>query len=150
MNNLSQLQSEYCHLEYLRKEEGDEKRHKTRCSHYCANNYCTVWSGKCRGSAHCEFYKEKGDEKINENNFKSSTIKKKIIALNREERKLKEKLRKKGTLIWDAKFEDVGEVVRFNEEKIIINFDNVGEKTFVINFLIKSDNWKTGKSYIIS
>lgn len=149
MNHISQLQGEYCHLEYLRKEEGEEKRHKTRCSHHCTNNYCSVWSGKCRGSAHCEFYKEKSNEEINENIFKSSTIKKKITVLNKEERKLKEKLCKKGVLIWDAKLKDIGEVVEFNEENITVIFDKIGKKIFKINFLVKSENFKTGKSYIL-
>ena len=47
------------HVEQLRMEEGDQRRHKSRCEHYVKkNNYCSVAKTRCIGSAHCSYYRE--------------------------------------------------------------------------------------------
>ena len=48
------------HVEALHMSEGDTKRHRTKCEHYCNNpkGYCHKYGGRCRGSAHCKHYCE--------------------------------------------------------------------------------------------
>ena len=47
------------HLETLKMNEDDERRHKSRCIHYNkANKFCKKQKRKCPGSAHCDYYKE--------------------------------------------------------------------------------------------
>ncbi len=149
MNNLSQLQGEYCHLEYLKREEGDEKRHKTRCSHHCTNNYCTVWSGKCRGSAHCEFYKEKGDEEINKNKCRKE---RKEINCNLDGTQLyaKEKLCKKGTVIYNKNLKEYGKIVKVKNDIITIRYNSSGTWNINVNKLVKSKDFEEGKISIKS
>lgn len=41
------------------RQEGDSRRHRSRCIHYNKNNsYCSEVVGKCVGAAHCSYYKE--------------------------------------------------------------------------------------------
>lgn len=47
------------HLETLRMNEDDERRHKSRCIYYYKpNKNCKRLNTKCPGSAHCDHYKE--------------------------------------------------------------------------------------------
>ena len=45
------------HVEFLKKEEGDTRRHKMRCKYY-KNDSCSHCMTKCCGSAHCIYYCE--------------------------------------------------------------------------------------------
>ena len=46
-----------CSIEYLRREEGDERRDKRRCTRFRKEgSYCNVYCGRCHGSAHCPYY----------------------------------------------------------------------------------------------
>lgn len=40
-----------------------KRRHKLWCDNYCNGNCCTVFQGKCIGSAHCEYYKNPNEER---------------------------------------------------------------------------------------
>ena len=47
------------HVETLRMDEDDTRRHKSRCVHYQkTNKYCTKQKRTCPASAHCDYYKE--------------------------------------------------------------------------------------------
>ena len=51
------------HVERFTREEGDDRRHRSRCANYRKSDaHCSQYSGKCRGSAHCPYYKECGSE----------------------------------------------------------------------------------------
>ncbi|MCR5251938.1 MAG: hypothetical protein K6E50_15195 [Lachnospiraceae bacterium] len=56
---VSQMQGSPWHTEIFTKKPGDEKRHRSRCIYYSKDNSrCSFYVEKCRGSAHCEHYKE--------------------------------------------------------------------------------------------
>lgn len=46
------------HVTTLRKDEKDDRRHKSRCTYYHSDGYCEYRCSKCVGSAHCSRYKE--------------------------------------------------------------------------------------------
>lgn len=64
MEKLSQRMGTASHIEYLRMEEGDTRRHKSRCIKYNKEKdicMCTTSGNyllKCGGSSHCKYYKE--------------------------------------------------------------------------------------------
>lgn len=74
------------HIEFLRKDEFDNRRHKSRCKFYnkdtkkCDCYNCLTFSHKCIGSAHCIKYKEKTIKSVeNEKTDEFNTIKEKVI-----------------------------------------------------------------------
>ena len=47
------------HVEVLKMDEYDDRRHRSRCIHYSKESkYCDQYIGDCRGSAHCPYYEE--------------------------------------------------------------------------------------------
>lgn len=47
------------HVEKYTRKDGDDRRHRSRCIYYRKHDaYCSQVVGKCRGSAHCSYYKE--------------------------------------------------------------------------------------------
>ena len=47
------------HVERFIREDGDDRRHRSRCIYYQKSDaHCNQYSGKCRGSAHCAYYRE--------------------------------------------------------------------------------------------
>lgn len=67
------------HIEVLQKDEDDPRRHYKWCKYYTPE-MCTFRRKKCRGSAHCEHYKEKikTHEKQNHNSNNPYEFYKKI------------------------------------------------------------------------
>lgn len=61
MGNLERLVGSPWHVEKMTREEGDDRRHRSRCVHYRGKpeGHCDFYCGKCRGAAHCEKYAEK-------------------------------------------------------------------------------------------
>ena len=56
----NQLQGTPWHVEIVGKEEGDPRRHRSRCKYYFRKNkeaHCVYRGGRCIGSAHCGNYK---------------------------------------------------------------------------------------------
>ncbi|MBR6821704.1 MAG: hypothetical protein IKM87_00885 [Clostridia bacterium] len=50
------------HPEYLKRDEEDKRRHRSRCRYYDKKgSYCNKGLVKCLGSSHCEFYEETKD-----------------------------------------------------------------------------------------
>ena len=63
------------HVEYMTRQEGDPKRHKSRCIYYIAKSKsCERRNGICIGSAHCMDYKEKIHEAIQDENIISPNL----------------------------------------------------------------------------
>ncbi len=59
MAGISRLTGTSWHVERYKKADGDSRRHRSRCVYYRKSDaYCSEVVGKCRGSAHCSFYKE--------------------------------------------------------------------------------------------
>ena len=57
-SNLSYLDSPW-HIEKMVRQEGDVRRHRTHCTHYCKNNKtCRAYLSSCYGAAHCRYYKD--------------------------------------------------------------------------------------------
>lgn len=47
------------HVEVLKMDEIDDRRHRSRCVHYSKESkYCDQYIGRCIGSAHCPYYEE--------------------------------------------------------------------------------------------
>lgn len=60
------------HVEKFTRAEGDDRRHRNRCIYYHKDNaYCSKEVGRCRGAAHCKFYKEPPDKK-NDNSLRDN------------------------------------------------------------------------------
>lgn len=58
MANLKRMSGTPWHVEKMTRAEGDDKRDRKKCiNHRKEGNYCSVYAGKCRGSAHCPEYK---------------------------------------------------------------------------------------------
>lgn len=56
------------HVEKMERQEGDDRRHRSRCVHYSGKKdaHCSYYSEKCRGAAHCSHYSEKIIDKSND------------------------------------------------------------------------------------
>ena len=55
-------QGENMHFTYLKMPDGEQRRHKSRCIHLQANDYCVSRGMRCCGSSLCaEHYKEKAE-----------------------------------------------------------------------------------------
>lgn len=66
------------HVERMHRQEGDDRRHKSRCEYYClGNNNCEKRHGKCIGSAHCEEYKELSNIEIKQRQLRNKNLNKK-------------------------------------------------------------------------
>lgn len=67
MDDKRKLTGHPWHVEYLKMDEDDTRRHKSRCIYHLKNNYCRKTSGNCFGSSHCSFYKESATKQLNQN-----------------------------------------------------------------------------------
>ena len=55
------------HIEKYTRDEFDDRRHRSRCAHYQKKDaFCFRYSEKCRGSAHCPYYKERDYAPVND------------------------------------------------------------------------------------
>ena len=59
MSDLNKMSGTPWHIEKMHKKDGDGRRHRSRCIYYeHTDQSCNRRMFKCKGSAHCEFYKE--------------------------------------------------------------------------------------------
>ena len=59
MSKLNRLTGTPWHVDRYTREEGDSRRHRSRCIYYRKeDSYCRQELGRCRGAAHCDFYRE--------------------------------------------------------------------------------------------
>lgn len=57
------------HVERMARQEGDPRRHKSRCIYYISKSKaCEYRNGNCIGSAHCMKYKERINEEVQKGN----------------------------------------------------------------------------------
>ena len=67
MDDKRKLTGHPWHVGYLKKDEDDPRRHKSRCVYFSRDDsrkgHCARRSGTCIGSAHCQDYKETVAEK---------------------------------------------------------------------------------------
>lgn len=59
------------HIEFLRKDENDERRDKRRCLFFTKNK-CSYYNGQCIGSSHCNYYQE-DKQKASKRSSKATT-----------------------------------------------------------------------------
>lgn len=72
MANLSQLSGIPWHIEKMTREEGDPRRHRSKCIYYDKSNRgCIYMNGCCIGSAHCTVYSETGYSSFDKNIVKA-------------------------------------------------------------------------------
>ena len=63
MSDLNKMSGTPWHIEKMHREEGDERRHRSRCIYYdYVDPTCKKRMLKCMGSAHCPHYKEEKAE----------------------------------------------------------------------------------------
>ena len=125
------------HVEKMGRQEGDERRHRSRCKYHRKNdNYCSKRFGVCVGSVHCSNYEEVShsseDGAVVKPNVTPTAKKEKNKDLSSDELEIVNALRKPGTLIWHKKY-DVGEVVAVKGETAKIRFDSGKESDFDIH-----------------
>lgn len=204
------------HVEKMTRQEGDDKRHRSRCVNYEGKKtgHCKVFNEKCHGSAHCGEYKEivantkaqhpsiikvrsfesfegiqhipiadiiiddkfiaatPSKEKVKELKQYVSTygsLDKPIVVSSidkgykledkylryyvakqlgfdsipaemgtKEEIKIYDQLRRKGTLVWIKNMSEVGEVIEHTFERIKIRLDSGEEISYDMHKSIKS------------
>ena len=63
MSNFKGINGTPWHIEAIGMDEDDERRHRSRCEYFQKESvFCHKRKGKCIGSAHCDYYKEKPRE----------------------------------------------------------------------------------------
>lgn len=123
------------HIEKFTREEGDPRRHRSRCIHYDKRTKeCHFRSGKCIGSAHCMYYKEPITINM-ESNVKSDCQTADVKPSNTDEQKKEARLRKKGTKIVHKKFGN-GTVKGAEGVYSLIKFDDGREIKLSISDLV--------------
>ena len=84
MNKNNLLPDTPWHVGYVKKEEGDPRRHKLRCIHLdggkCKSTDCVTYLRKCPGSSHCDCYAE------NQMQDEANKLRKKTIEQETDER----------------------------------------------------------------
>ena len=64
MSELRKLTGTPWHTDKWTRAEGDSRRHSHNCIYFSGKDkYCSYTIGKCTGSAHCDYYKEKSKSK---------------------------------------------------------------------------------------
>ncbi len=123
------------HTELFTKKEGEDRRHRSRCSYYQhSNNHCRYYFEKCRGSAHCTHYRENDDPP------KPSKKAKKITA---KDKPYQETRYGKNTFAPDDrinhKFHGNGTIVYIEHDTIHVRFDNGKLKTLSVRYCIDNN-----------
>lgn len=126
------------HIEKMVRAEGDPRRHRSRCCYFRkTDTYCTSYKKRYIGSAHCNRYNEDGPKCVQEEPA-YTPAKQKTIVKPRETDciALAKTMLPVGSIVHHSRFGD-GQVVRFDGEFIIIDFNDVGNKTMPIESSIK-------------
>ena len=130
----------------MTREEGDPRRHRARCRFFRKrDSYCTSHKRKCSGSAHCSRYKE--DTPISTLEELANPISKqqaKEKPLETDYREKAKEILPIGSLVYHNRFGE-GKIVRYEEDNVVIEFEDVGIKTLSIklnlNQLKKTDRF---------
>lgn len=130
------------HTETLKKDEYDDRRHRSRCVYYVKQTkHCRKHIGECRGSAHCEYYEEL-EETISRKEEKQLVEPKKLVKDNRYIYKAGFQ-NYKSSLRVGGKVRHVklgkGTIYRIDNDKITIYFDDGTTKTISIKFCYENN-----------
>ena len=122
------------HVERMVREEGDERRHRARCTFYRRkpDGHCEYYGERCRGSAHCERYAERSPATEKPDAMPVSAKGIPATIESAEVTSEYNKLRTLGTLVWIKKTAEVGEVIGFDHEKVRIRLDSGEEVSYNI------------------
>lgn len=125
MPKVSELTGTPWHVEKLTRNEGDERRHKSRCIYYRKkDSYCKYQYIECMGSRYCQYYKAK---KIEETSADIDVpVKRKDITEKISDAEGK-KLYPLGSMVRHPKFGD-GYITDISDGHVVIDFENIGEK----------------------
>lgn len=129
------------HTEKMVREDGDQRRHKSRCIYYRkSDNFCSRILTNCFGSAHCSNYKE---EDLSENKPKTPCKKSSETpqALSPQAEWMNKQLRIEGTRVFHSDF-GLGTVSCAAEKYVMVSFDSGLEKKFSIDFCVKNQIFK--------
>lgn len=125
MPKVSELTGIPWHVEKWTRNEGDERRHKSRCIHYRKkDSYCKYLYIECIGSRYCQYYKAKKNEEVSRDT--NATVKKKDITEKISDVDGK-KIYPIGSKVRHQKFGE-GYITEISDGHVIIDFENIGEK----------------------
>jgi len=121
------------HVEKLTRNEGDERRHKSRCVYYRKpDSYCKYQYITCSGSRYCKYYKAKEIEELPQYNDTPVNKKEEIEKIADSEGK---KLYPIGSKVQHQKF-GVGFVTDISEGHISIDFEDTDEKVLGLDVCV--------------
>ena len=128
------------HVERLTREEGDDRRNRRHCIHY-REGTCGIYGERCRGTAHCHYYESKSISVKHKKHQRNKQLKeineppkqKKSYAILEYVRQFP-----KGMRVLHSSF-GIGTVIRVSEERIVIDFDMIGEKKLAVDICIKKN-----------
>ena len=125
------------HVERVHRQDGDDRRHRSRCKFYRKTKaYCVHYSEKCRGSAHCEYYEEEvRDEEQKQSQIAPEKSVNKDKAIN--EVKVNIDDYPIGCRVRHKSF-GLGNVRYIDTVQISIIFDNIGEKVLDLNVCVNN------------
>lgn len=132
MAGLNRMTGTPWHIEKYTREEGDSRRHRSRCIYYRKGDaYCCKVVDKCIGSAHCRYYKEQFKDTIS---IKDKTLNqpKKISSYEGY------KLFPRNSYVQHTKY-GTGKVQKIDTGKITIDFGSQGQKCFDLELCIKNN-----------
>lgn len=128
---LNQLTGTPWHVDKFTRAEGDNRRHRTRCTHYSdrGNSYCCLYGERCHGTAHCVYYEEK-EQKVEENNEKKTEAKIQQAPQSRIKRSIKSEASEEfpvGSKVRHVKY-GKGRVVNVAGDTLTVSFYEHGKK----------------------
>ncbi|WP_026668141.1 hypothetical protein [Butyrivibrio sp. AE2005] len=133
MTKVSKLTGTPWHVEKLTRNEGDERRHKSRCKYYRKkDSYCKYQYIECRGSRYCKYYKTNEIEVAGKIADDPTKKKEAIEKITDSEGK---KLYPIGSKVRHQKFGD-GFITDISNGHVAIDFENVGEKILGLDICV--------------
>ncbi len=125
MPKVSELTGTPWHVEKLTRNEGDERRHKSRCIYYRKkDSYCKYQYIECIGSRYCQYYKAKEIEEVS---VATDAPIKKINTTEKISDAEGKELYPVGSKVRHPKFGE-GYITDISDGHVVIEFENIGEK----------------------
>ena len=144
MSGLSRLTGTPWHVERMVREEGDSRRHRSRCKFYRKHDsYCSQLVGRCMGSAHCDYYEET-ENPLEENQNPASTTEDELKEKSEEKQKLPNKAPERRIVcpfhvydrILHVKYGE-GYIIELTVDRIKIRFLDGQSKEFQLDFCLQ-------------
>ncbi len=127
------------HVEKMTRNEGDEKRHRSRCVFFRKKDrYCNIRCCSCFGSAHCPYYEEKTIAVNNAANNQKKEIT--VPPIKNDEMTIDEKRRAYPffSRVYSKKY-GYGTVKMVRDTQVVVVFDNGEERTFDIQTFVQKN-----------